>query len=104
MAATPWRTVDQRIFMHIAFGNYWLLDQAGGKIPDDTPEIPADFEKKVRSKAEVIRWLKSSLEAVRGAYPNTQSDEDDTIPWQEHDVRRRFSQNRSYTTMNTWAS
>ena len=59
------------VFMHIAFGNYWLLDQAGGKIPDDTPEIPADFEKKVRSKAEVIRWLKSSLEAVRGAYPNT---------------------------------
>ena len=59
------------VFMHIAFGNYWLLDQAGGKIPDDTPDIPPDLEKKVKAKAEVVRWLKSSLDAVRRAYPDT---------------------------------
>ena len=59
------------VFMHIAFGNYWLLEQAGGKIPDETPDIPPDLEKKVKAKAEVIRWLKSSLDAVRRAYPDT---------------------------------
>jgi len=59
------------VFMHIAFGNYWLLDQAGGNIPDETPDIPPDLEKKVKAKAEVIRWLKSSLDAVRRAYPDT---------------------------------
>ena len=59
------------VFMHIAFGNYLLLDQAGGKIPDDTPDIPPDFEKKVKAKADVIRWLKNSFEVVRQAYPVT---------------------------------
>ena len=59
------------VFMHIAFGNYWLLDQAGGKIPDETPDIPPDLEKKVKAKAEVIRWLKNSLGAVKRAYPDT---------------------------------
>ena len=91
MAATPCVRSTSEVFMHIAFGNYWLLDQAEGKIPDDTPEIPADFEKKVRSKAEVIRWLKSSLEAVRGAYPNTNRTKTVRFLGKEHDVRRRFS-------------
>ncbi len=59
------------VFMHIAVGNYWLLSQAGGKIPDDTPEIPPDLEKKVTGKADVIRWLRTSLDAVRQAYPAT---------------------------------
>src|ERR1700716_975386 len=57
------------VFMHIASGNYWLLSQAGGKIPDDTPAIPPDLEKKASEKAEVIRWLRNSLNAVRQAYP-----------------------------------
>ena len=59
------------VLMHIAYGNYWLLDQAGGKIPDDTPDVPPDLEKKVTAKAEVIRWLSNSLNAVKGAYPRT---------------------------------
>jgi hypothetical protein len=28
-----------------------------GKIPDETPDILVDLEKKVKAKAEVIRWL-----------------------------------------------
>jgi uncharacterized damage-inducible protein DinB len=59
------------VFLHIAYGNYWLLAQAGGKIPDGTPPIPPDLEKKVTTKAEVIRWLKNSLDAVAQAYPGT---------------------------------
>jgi uncharacterized damage-inducible protein DinB len=50
---------------------YWLLHQAGGKVPDDTPDIPPDLEKKITAKADVIRWLKNSMEAVRREYPNT---------------------------------
>ncbi len=59
------------VFMHVAVGNYYLLDQAGAKIPDDTPPIPTDLEKKVKNKAEVIAWLKRSTSAVRQAYPAT---------------------------------
>ncbi len=57
------------LFLHVALGNYGLLLQAGGRIPGNTPEIPSDLEKKVVAKAEVIRWLKNSLDAVREAYP-----------------------------------
>ena len=59
------------VFMHVAVGNYYLLAQAGGKIPDDTPPISPDLEKKVKEKAEVIRWLNNSMSAVRKAYPAT---------------------------------
>ena len=59
------------VFMHVAVGNYYLLDQAGGKISDDTPPIAPDLEKKVKDKAEVIEWLKRSMSAVRKAYPST---------------------------------
>jgi uncharacterized damage-inducible protein DinB len=59
------------VFMHIAYGNYWILAQAGGKIPEDTPDIPPDLEKKVTAKADVVRWLRKSLDAVRQAYPTT---------------------------------
>ncbi len=64
------RSVSE-VLLHIAYGNYWLLHQAGGTIPDDTPPIPPDLEKKVIAKPEVIRWLKNSLQAVRGEYPKT---------------------------------
>lgn len=64
------RSVSE-VYMHIAIGNYFLLDQAGGKIPDNTPDIPPDLEKKVTQKAEVIKWLKNSLDAVREGYPRT---------------------------------
>ncbi len=59
------------VFVHIAYGNYWLTAQAGGKIPDGTPDIPPDLEKKVTAKADVLRWLKNSMDTVKQAYPAT---------------------------------
>lgn len=59
------------VFMHIAYGNYWLLAQAGGEVPDTTAKIPPDLEKKVAAKPEVIGWLKNSLDAARKAYQAT---------------------------------
>lgn len=55
--------------MHIALGNYWLLERAGVTLPSGAPKIAPDVERKVTAKAEVIRWLKDSLEAVRQSYP-----------------------------------
>jgi len=53
------------VYMHIALANFYLLSVTGPKMPDDLKE---DAEKKVTSKAEVIKWLKRSLEAVRAAH------------------------------------
>jgi uncharacterized damage-inducible protein DinB len=55
------------VYLHIARGNVWLLGQAGVKPGVDLGKIPPD--EKVGGKAEVIRWLKASLDAVRMAYP-----------------------------------
>jgi uncharacterized damage-inducible protein DinB len=48
--------------------NYFLLNLAGVKL-ENPPKITADTEKTVKEKAEVIRWLKNSFDAVRKAYP-----------------------------------
>ena len=53
------------VFMHIAGTNYWMLDQAGIKLPADAKL--SEF-KNVTSKDDVIRWLKRSLEAVKQAH------------------------------------
>jgi hypothetical protein len=58
------------VYMHVAVGNYWLLAQAGVKPgganwPD---QIPADVEKKVTAKADILRWLKDSFAAVRASH------------------------------------
>jgi uncharacterized damage-inducible protein DinB len=57
------------VYMHIALGNYWLLDQAGVALPPGTPKLVPGLEKKITAKAEVIEWLKNSLEAIRQSYP-----------------------------------
>ncbi len=53
------------VYMHIALANFYLLSVTG-------PPLPADFkpglEKSVTAKADVIGWLKRSLEAVRAAH------------------------------------
>lgn len=54
------------VYMHIAIANFWLLSNTGVKLPADV-NISLDNEKKVTSKAEVINWLKRSLEAVKTA-------------------------------------
>jgi len=51
------------VYMHIIQANFWLLSATGPKMP---PEMQADdVEKKITSKAEVISWLKRSLDAVK---------------------------------------
>jgi len=52
------------VYMHIVFANFLMLDALGHK-------MPADFKREmtttVTAKADVIRWLKQSLEAVKQA-------------------------------------
>ena len=52
------------VYMHIVTANFRLLSFTGPKLPAD---FKADLEKSVTSKAEVIAWLKRSLEAVKEA-------------------------------------
>ena len=52
------------VYMHIAVANFYLLSVTGPKMPADWKD---GMEKTVTSKAEVIRWLKRSLEAVKTA-------------------------------------
>lgn len=52
-------------YMHIVLANFYLLSVTGPAMPTD---LKQDMEKTVTSKAEVIGWLKRSLEAVRVAH------------------------------------
>jgi len=54
------------VFMHIATANFGLLSVTGPKMPTDMK--PADMEKTVTKKADVISWLKRSLDAVKTAH------------------------------------
>jgi len=53
------------VYMHIAMANFWLLHVTGPKMPDDLKE---GMEKSVTSKADVIKWLQRSLDAVKQAH------------------------------------
>lgn len=53
------------VYMHIATANFYLLSVTGPKMPADMKE---DMVKTVTSKAEVISWLKRSLDAVKEAH------------------------------------
>src|SRR6476660_3732688 len=53
------------VYMHIVMANFYLLSVTGPKMPEDMKE---NLDKTVTSKAEVIKWLKRSLEAVRAAH------------------------------------
>jgi uncharacterized damage-inducible protein DinB len=53
------------VYMHIVIANFGLLSVTGPKMPVDLKE---DAEKTVTAKADVIKWLKRSLEAVRTAH------------------------------------
>lgn len=53
------------VYMHIALANFYLLSVTGPKMP---PELKMEMEKSVTSKADVISWLKRSLEAVKQAH------------------------------------
>ena len=51
--------------MHIALANFGLLSETGVKLPADYKQVS---EKSVTSKADVISFLKRSLEAVKQAH------------------------------------
>lgn len=52
------------VYMHIAIANFYLLSITGPKMP---AEVKLELEKSVTSKADVINWVKRSLEAVKEA-------------------------------------
>jgi uncharacterized damage-inducible protein DinB len=54
------------VYMHIVLANFYLLSVTGPKMPADlaSPEL----EKTVIDKADVINWLKRSLDAVKTAH------------------------------------
>src|SRR5689334_19934162 len=54
------RSVSE-VLMHTASGNYFFLQSMGVKAGEDLPKNP---EKSTTAKAEVVRWLKASFEAV----------------------------------------
>ena len=53
------------VYMHIMMANFWLLSVTGPKMPAD---LKQDMERTVTSKADVISWLKRSLDAVKQAH------------------------------------
>jgi uncharacterized damage-inducible protein DinB len=53
------------VIMHIAVANFYLLSITGPKLPED---FKPNLEKTVTGKAEVIGWLKRSLDAVKSAH------------------------------------
>ena len=53
------------VYMHIAVANFYLLSVTGPKMPAGLKQY---MEKTVTSKAEVIDWLKRSLDAVKEAH------------------------------------
>jgi uncharacterized damage-inducible protein DinB len=65
-----WRPVPgvrstSEVFMHLALANFYLLSVTGPKMPADMKE---GLEKSVTAKADVISWLKRSLDAVKSAH------------------------------------
>ena len=65
VAAGDWSPLYQRSDMHIVRANFLMLDATGSKMPAD---LKSGMEKTVTSKADVISWLKRSLEAVKQAH------------------------------------
>jgi len=60
------------VYMHIALANFFLLSITGPKMPAD---VKRDMEKTVTSKAQVIDWLKRSLDAVKTAHASVKPED-----------------------------
>jgi uncharacterized damage-inducible protein DinB len=60
------------VYMHVALANFYLLSVTGPKMPTEIRSN--DMEKKVTAKAEVIDWLKRSLDAVKTAHARLKSE------------------------------
>jgi uncharacterized damage-inducible protein DinB len=53
------------VYMHIAIANFYLLSVTGPKMPEN---LTIEMEKSVTAKADVVSWLKRSLDAVKQAH------------------------------------
>jgi uncharacterized damage-inducible protein DinB len=53
------------VYMHIAIANFYLLSVTGPKMPEN---LTIEMEKSVTNKADVVSWLKRSLDAVKQAH------------------------------------
>jgi len=62
--ATGVRSTSE-VYMHIVTANYYMLSLIGEKPPAG---VNKDMGKTVTSKAEVVDWLKRSLDAVKEAH------------------------------------
>jgi uncharacterized damage-inducible protein DinB len=62
------RSVSE-VYMHLALANFFLLGQAGVKTSVDLAKLGKDPEKSLTAKADVIDFLKRSIENVRASYP-----------------------------------
>jgi len=51
------------VYMHIAIANFYLLSVTGAQ----EPEVSVSMEKTVTQKADLLDWLKRSLDAVATA-------------------------------------
>jgi len=67
------RSVSE-VYMHIALANYFLLAATGPKVPAALT-AETDMEKTVTAKADVIGWLKRSLDAVKVAHASAKPDD-----------------------------
>lgn len=67
---TPGVRSMSEVYMHIALANFYLLSVTGPKLPAEIKSI--EMEKTVIAKAEVIDWLKRSLDAVKTARASLQ--------------------------------
>lgn len=56
------------VYIHLALGNHYLLAQTGVPSALDRSKLPKDPEKAITAKADVIRMLRESLDAVKKAY------------------------------------
>jgi uncharacterized damage-inducible protein DinB len=59
------------VLMHVAIENFSLLSVTGPKMP--THLTSEEMEKTVTAKAEVVSWLKRSLDAVKTAHAAVKS-------------------------------
>jgi hypothetical protein len=57
--------------MHIAIDNFWLLTVTGPPMPNDLTS--SELEKSVTRKADVMKWLSRSFEAVKMARASLKS-------------------------------
>jgi uncharacterized damage-inducible protein DinB len=111
-----WRPADQtrsvsEVFVHIALGNLLLLDQAGVSAPEDLYGLLKSdivsrelaiirknlvFEKGVSDKADVVKLLELSLEAMQKSLTEAS---DETLAGQGHFFGQVTTVRRAYLRM-----